>query len=132
MPLNIVLDTNIWVSYFINARADYLVKWILNHDIAVFTSDELIEELDEVLLRPKFKIVFPVDDFVELHKKVCTRIKVITVFDEAPDPEDNFLFDLCMESNAEYLITSDKKLLNYSPPFNLSIISFNQIRSLVG
>ena len=42
MPLNIVLDTNIWVSYFINARTDYLIKWILNHDVGVYTSEELM------------------------------------------------------------------------------------------
>ena len=29
MPGKAVLDTNVWVSYFINARADYLIQWIL-------------------------------------------------------------------------------------------------------
>ena len=132
MPLNIVLDTNIWVSYFINARTDYLVKWILNHDVVVYTSDKLINELDEVLRRPKFKTPFPIYDFIELHKKVCTTIKVSSQFDSSPDPEDNFLFNLCLEANAKYLVTSDRRLLNFIPPFDLSIVSFNEIRTLVG
>lgn len=55
MPLKVVIDTNIWVSYFINARTDYLVKWIIDHDIAVYTSDYLAREIEEVLNRPKFK-----------------------------------------------------------------------------
>ena len=131
MPLNIVLDTNIWVSYFINARADYLIKWVLDHDVAVYTSNELIEELDEVLRRPKFKTPIPIDDFVELHKKVCTKVKATSVFNEAPDTEDNFLFDLCLKSDATHLVTSDRKLLNYSAPFELVIVTFNEMRDLV-
>lgn len=55
MPLKVVLDTNIWVSYFINARTDYLVNWIIDHDIIIYTSDELSDEIEEVLSRPKFK-----------------------------------------------------------------------------
>ena len=46
MPLKIVLDTNIWVSYFINARADYLTRWIIDHDVTVYTSAELFNELE--------------------------------------------------------------------------------------
>jgi len=47
MLLKIVIDTNIWVSYFINARADYLIKWILDHSLTVYTSTELAEEIEE-------------------------------------------------------------------------------------
>ena len=54
MPVNAVLGTSVWISYFINARADYLVSWILNSDITVFTSDALIAEPDEVPQRPKY------------------------------------------------------------------------------
>ncbi len=126
MLRNVVLDSNIWI----NARTDYLVEWILDHDITVFTSNELIEELDEVLRRPKFKTPFSVNDFLELHKNVYTKIKVTASFEEAPDPEDNFLFELCLEANAEYLVTSDRKLLSYHPPFDLSIVTFNEMRSI--
>ena len=26
---------NIWISYFINSRTDYLVRWIIDHDVTV-------------------------------------------------------------------------------------------------
>jgi uncharacterized protein len=131
MPLNAVLDTNIWVSYFINARADYLAKYILEHDIKVFTSDELVEELREVLQRPKFKLLFPVNDFIELHLSVCTKVNVSLQFNESPDPDDNFLFDLCIKSKTDYLVTADKRLLNFIPYFDLKIITFNEWRNIV-
>ncbi|MEO7489677.1 MAG: putative toxin-antitoxin system toxin component, PIN family [Ferruginibacter sp.] len=131
MPQRIVIDTNIWISYFISARADYLIKWVLNNDITIFSSDNLYAELYEVLQRPKFKLPYPAADFVNLCRSVCQQVKPTAAFKEAPDPDDNFLFDLCLKSKAEYLVTADKKLLNYKPPFDLQIITFNQIRSLL-
>ena len=50
----IVLDTNIWVSYFIKARFDDLVNLIVDNELIVLTSVELIIELREVLGRKKF------------------------------------------------------------------------------
>jgi len=52
MSPKIVFDTNIWVSYFINARTDYLVGWIIDHAVEIYTSDELVDEIEEVLSRP--------------------------------------------------------------------------------
>src|SRR6266498_3298408 len=130
MPVKAVLDTNIWVSYFINARADYLIKWIVNNPIIVFTSQELMDEIEEVLGRPKFKkqFPFPISEFVLLHLQVCNFIRVAKEFKSAPDPDDDFLFDLCKKSNAEYLVTSDKKLLAFRPSFKLTIITFLEFR----
>jgi putative PIN family toxin of toxin-antitoxin system len=131
MPLKIILDTNVWVSYFINARTDYLVRWIIDHDIAVYTSSELIQEIEEVLKRPKFKkqFPFPVRDFINLHRQISEEVHVTRQYDLAPDADDNFLFDLCKKVNADCLVTSDKKLLNYTASFGLEIITFNELRS---
>lgn len=132
MPIKAVLDTNVWVSYFISARAEYLVVWLLDHDVNVYTCDELIDEIEDVLKRPKFKTPINITEFINLHINISEKIKIKNKFTDAPDQDDNFLFDLCIESGAEYLITSDKKLLSYKPPFNLKIISFTEWRRQQG
>ena len=131
MPLKVVIDTNIWISYFINARSDYLVSWIIDHPVEIYTSAVLVDEIEEVLLRPKFKkeFPFPVKDFINLHKQTCTMVNVTREYNLAPDPGDNFLFDLCQKINAQCLVTSDKKPLSYFPAFPLEIISFNELRN---
>jgi putative PIN family toxin of toxin-antitoxin system len=131
MPLKVVIDTNIWVSYFINARADYLIGWIIDHSIEIYSSDELTDEIEEVLARPKFKMQFPfsVKEFIFLYKQLCTIVKINRQYNLAPDIDDNFLFDICKKINADFLVTSDKKLLNYKPAFHLDIITFNELRS---
>jgi hypothetical protein len=133
MPVKVVVDTNVWVSYFINNRIYYLVKWLLNNHIEVFTSDELISEVFEVLHRPKFnrlKSVSDISDLIALLHEVGSRRKVKSAFNNSPDPEDNFLFDLCLECQADYLITSDRKLLQFTPGFKLYIIAFAEFRKL--
>lgn len=131
MLFKVVIDTNIWISYFINARTDYLVSWIMDHHVEVYTSVEITDEIKEVLSRPKFKkqLSFPIKEFIDLHNKICTIQKITRHYNLAPDPDDNFLFDLCLKANAAFLITSDKKLLNHSPSFPLEIITFNEFRS---
>ncbi|MGH2565334.1 MAG: putative toxin-antitoxin system toxin component, PIN family [Ginsengibacter sp.] len=57
MRHNVIFDTNVWVSYFINARADYLIDWVIINNIEVFTTDKLVDELKGVLSRPKFKTI---------------------------------------------------------------------------
>ena len=131
MPLKVIIDTNIWVSYFINARADYLAGWIIDHPVEIYSSPDLAEEIEEVLSRPKFskQIYFPIQDFIRLHKQACTIVKVTHQYNLAPDPGDNFLFDLCRKINADCLVTADKKLLAHIPSFPLEIISFNELRN---
>jgi uncharacterized protein len=131
MPLKIVIDTNIWVSYFINSRADYLARWIIDHDVTIYTSEHLANEIEEVLNRPKFKkqFSFPIHDFIGLHLQICETLKANREYHIAPDPDDDFLFDLCNKAGAALLITSDKKLLSFSPPFPLKIITFNELRN---
>lgn len=131
MPHKIVIDTNIWVSYFISARAGYLIEWIVDHPVDVYTSDELSDEIREVLARPKFKkqFPFPVKDFIRLHKQACVTVKITRQYNLAPDPDDNFLFDLCEKVNADFLVTSDKKLISHKATFPLGIITFNELRN---
>jgi len=44
-----VLDANIWVSYFIASRHEMLLQAIYENEIIVFSSDELLTEIERVL-----------------------------------------------------------------------------------
>ena len=54
-PLRVVIDTNVWVSAFINphgAPAQLRFAWYSNQ-FSVITSLPMVEELAEVLSRPR-------------------------------------------------------------------------------
>jgi predicted nucleic acid-binding protein len=46
-----VLDNNIWVSYFITKNENKLIEIIERHDLTIYSCDELIRELRDVLGR---------------------------------------------------------------------------------
>ena len=45
MPNKAVVDTNVWVSYFINQRINYLISWFLEHDVEVTCTLEVASDL---------------------------------------------------------------------------------------
>ena len=134
MPTKAVVDTNIWVSYFINERINYLIRWMLDHEVEICISDELIDEITEVLQRPKFssrKSREDILDFIELLTQIGSNQKVKAVYKSSPDTDDNFLFDLCLASHAEFLITSDKNYLPSLRDLNCRLLPFLSSENLL-
>ena len=109
-----ILDSNIWISYLITRRLDTLVVLIQQNHLIILTSQHLIEEISEVLFRPKFKKYLKQSDikeFIAIHLKLCRHIDA----DESPtqltDSKDNFLLNLYDNGRATVLVSGDKELL---------------------
>lgn len=115
--MNIVLDTNIWVSYFMAAKHVDLVKIIYNNNLNVYTNSTLIAELENVLNRPKIKkyLKTPVSELVTFHRELCIFHKTKAAYKNSPDPKDNFLFDLVTQTRSQYVVTGDKTMLAQKP-----------------
>ncbi len=128
MPSKIVIDTNIWVSFFIGKRFDEISDLISDFNIEVYTCDELILELEDVLSRNKLKkqITLPVENYINFHKNLTTYQKIQIQFTGSPDLKDDFLFDLAIQTNSKILVTGDKKLLSfkYKNVEAISLLSF--------
>ncbi|WP_028667669.1 putative toxin-antitoxin system toxin component, PIN family [Runella zeae] len=129
----VVLDTNIWISYFIKAKFSELVDLIIDNDLLVYSFDALIEELTEVLGRNKFSkyLTLPISDYIEFHQELVTIVKPKIKYTSSPDPKDNFLFDLTIQHKARYLVTGDRKLLALGKVENVEIMSLTAFKTLV-
>ena len=129
--IRVVFDTNIWISFFISSKTDLLVDLIIDKNLLVHTSEELIKELEDVLSRKKFKkyLSLPIKEYIDFHKELCILYKTKPVSTECPDPKDNFLYDLAIQSKSKYIVTGDKVLLLQNhPKFNfISLIQFKSI-----
>jgi len=53
------------------------------------------------------------------------------IFKDSPDPKDDYLFDLALQFEADYLITGDKKLLAMESVENVQVISLRDFKDLV-
>ena len=118
-----VLDTNIWISAIISNSFYDLEKIILEENLKIFICPEMILELEDVLKRSKFKkyLKNTIPFYISEIQKICILEFSETKYNEAPDKENNYLFDICIETKS-ILVTGDKLLLTYiSNPLVITI-----------
>ena len=44
-----VLDTNVWLSYFISNRTEFLIDLVANRNVVIYRCTELLKELARIL-----------------------------------------------------------------------------------
>lgn len=131
-PLKLVIDTNVWISFFINNKFVELTELILNQNHTVFTSFQLKFELETVLMRPKFSkyLKKSISEYTTLHNNLTETKVIIPSYTNSPDPDDNFLFDLAIQHNGDFIVTGDKLLLNFKHKENFKIITLKTFKEL--
>jgi putative PIN family toxin of toxin-antitoxin system len=127
----VIIDVNIWVNYCTNGRIANLVSLPVNFDVVIYTSSDLLNELEEVLQRPSpsKKLAAPRGMYMEVVNNISLKVKPPKVFHKSPDKDDNYLFDLALHVGADYLVTFDNALLkfNESPVTIIHIKDFKKV-----
>lgn len=138
----IILDTNVWVSYIIKRQLDQLVIAKYDYELAFLSCQELVLELTDVLQRPKIKEIIGENhsQFIQFHQYHCLNHTIARrtvpkelpqIYDREliPDKKDIFLFDLAATSQAAYLVTGDRALLNIQHLIShVRIISLSELK----
>jgi putative PIN family toxin of toxin-antitoxin system len=131
---NIILDTNIWISFLISNDFKKLDVLINKGKIRLLFSNELIEEFISVVQRPKFNKYFTKKDIEYLLDTFDTYGKIIKIksdINECRDTKDNFLLNLSIDGKADYLITGDSDLLIMKMIKNTVIISIVEFMRII-
>lgn len=110
--MKVVIDTNLFVSALINHNSRQRLNLVLeNEAIEILSDDALMTEVYEVINRPKFKkyIAQPqIEDFFSLIQERTIRIETHSIVLVSPDPKDDFLLVICLDGEADYLLTGNK------------------------
>jgi hypothetical protein len=112
--MKVVIDTNIWISYLIGGLLNELDEWILSGKVKIVVSEQMLKELSEVIRRPKFKSIFTAERVKELFALLDNYAVVVSPMqrvDICRDPKDNFLLEVALEGQVDYLVTGDDDLL---------------------
>lgn len=131
--MNIVIDTNIWISFLIGKVLKKLKELIFEEKVTILTSHEQIEELITVLKRRKFKKYFSNNDIEEilyLVYKICQVVEIKEKVSVCRDKKDNFILDIAINGGADYIITGDYDLLALNPYRGIKIISFSEFEKI--
>lgn len=112
--LRIVIDTNLWISFLISKSFQKLDQIILTTSPTIYFSVELLEELQQSILKPKLANHFKANAIEEMLVALSDFIEIIDVESDVVvcrDPKDNFVLALCKDAKANFLLTGDKDLL---------------------
>ena len=120
-----VVDTNtlisrLLLSHSVPARA--VTKALQHGDLLV--SEATLEELAEVLERPKFDRYLSTDDrsaFFTLLSRVAIRVEILREISVCRDPKDDKFLSVAVSGDADAIITGDKGLLALHPFLGIPI-----------
>ena len=130
MPNRTVFDVNIWLSYFISGKSERIIDMKEYNDVFLYRSKELMAELKDVINRPKFARYFPdgTERYIEFVEQIADFFLTKPVFNQCPDPKDNYLFDLAYQSHSNFLVSGDKKVLAVPAKQPLQILSLSAFK----
>jgi putative PIN family toxin of toxin-antitoxin system len=131
--MNVVIDTNIWISYLLGSLLRSIDEKILSKEITIVVSDEMLKELSEVSNRPKFKNIFTAERIKKLFSLLDSYAVVVSPskkINACRDKKDNFLLEVALEGKADYLITGDDDLLALDPFHNTRIIKPKEFENM--
>ncbi len=124
--VKVIFDTNVWISFLIGKRLGNIKSLIVNGNIRIVYTAQLIEEIERVTKRPALQKYFPdekVSELIEFLEAIGTNVQIRPIHFINRDPKDNFLLDLINFSKADYLVTGDKDLILHNPFETAKILS---------
>lgn len=129
----VVLDTNVFITLILSKRLDELVEWYRDHNIAIYTCPELVDELSRVMKRKKIrgKISEPISAYIRFISRLTQSVVIDKRFDRAPDINDNYLFDLPYTTKSHYIVTNDHPLLNMKQVNKIKLVSLREWIDLI-
>ena len=78
-PVRLVIDSNLWISFFISKKLNHLEPLLLSNEVRLLFSIELIEELNTTVKKPKLKKFFSenaIDEMLEVFEPFIDLIKI--------------------------------------------------------
>jgi len=127
---NVILDTNLWIRFLISKDYSFLDNYVLKGKVKLIFSEELFGEFISITERPKFKKYFSksdVDKLIQTIDKYGILIKVTSEIKLCRDIKDNFLLNLAVDSNADFLVTGDKDLLEIKNIHKTNILTIREL-----
>lgn len=126
--MRVVVDCNVIVSAALSPKgitAKALRKAEENHFL--LASSETIEELSEVIFRPKFDRYFsPVDIRMEIIARYAKLIEWVVPYQKISlcrDPKDDRYLEVALSGKADCIVSGDPDLQILNPFENIPIIS---------
>lgn len=123
----LVLDTNVWISRLLlpGSVAARAVDRALTLG-RVVVSEATLDELAEVLARPKFDCYVSRADRREFIHQLAGIVEIVPILSRIQacrDPKDDCFLELAINGQASHIISGDKDLLVLDPFMQVRILA---------
>lgn len=138
VPYQIVIDTNVLVAGLRSRRgASYRLLLLLNDQRwQVNVSTALVFEYEEVLKREMQALKLSLEEIDAIVGGICSIASQRNIFylwrPMTGDPDDDFLLELAVEAQADFIITYNQRDLQIAERFGIKVISPKQFLQQVG
>ena len=132
--IQIAFDTNIWVSFTIGKRMNFLKEILTKQKFRIFICPEIVNEYLRVVRNErimKYISTQRIFDTINLIESFTQSREVKSATKISRDPNDDFLLAFCHENNLDYLITGDKDLLVLKKYHSTQIVTFTEFTDII-
>lgn len=123
--IKVVLDTNIFISsIFWVGNPHKIVELAIDNDIEVYSSPEILTELEKVLKRDFKETQELIDKQIAIilkYSKIVRPTKKVNLVKE--DPDDNKILECALSAKAKYIVSGDPHLYNLKKVFRITILT---------
>lgn len=131
--VKVTLDTNVIISAIgFAGKPRTILNLILKDEIRAVTSNILLAELEDVILKKFPKLTVELD---LLNKKMKKKFQVARPkkhLEVTRDEDDNRVLEVAVEGKCQYLITGDKDLLDLESFQGIMITTPEEFLKLLG
>ena len=143
--MRILFDTNLWISFMIGRRLASLREVLYRHDVEVYVSEPLLEEIHTVIERQKFEklisketryyffeMVYDVCQFTEITMQAVSPIRDIKdAVSPIRDIKDIYLLSMAESVPVDYIVSGDKDLTDLKQHNGIPIIKYAELLELL-
>ncbi len=137
-PIQIVLDTNVLLSAL---RSQFGASFLLLNLLGdarfqLNLSVALAFEYEDVLKRPEMQLALShreIDDFLDYLCQNANRKEIFFLWRPILiDPKDDFILELAVESNCDYIVTFNKRDFVETKSFGIEAVTPNEFLTIIG
>ena len=132
--LRIVLDTNVLLSAIVcNGKPRKLFQMGIDGKYKILISKETLDELSEVIQRPKFKMTREgIVRIVSALMETGENVRIISNFEVINnDLDDNIIINTAYDGNADYIVSGDKDIKDLKNFKKIKIVSVDEMLKIL-
>ncbi|CAN5347147.1 putative toxin-antitoxin system toxin component, PIN family [soil metagenome] len=134
----IIIDTNVLLSAL---RSEFgasfrLLSLVADSRFQTNLSVALVLEYEDVLKRPEMNLRLTDQEIAEVLDFLCQNSNLREIFylwrPTLSDPKDDFILELAVESNCDYIVNFNTKDFNEAKQFGIKVVKPNEFLRIIG